>query len=108
MGGSIRRPHVLFAVEDVSLAQVVRLRQLAAQLDPLRYRVSFAAARFDPLIFEGTRFERHTLPSVSTARLERRLTLGLRLYDQATLARYVRDELAVLERLEPDLVIGDL
>jgi UDP:flavonoid glycosyltransferase YjiC (YdhE family) len=106
--GSVKRAHVLFAVEDVSLAQVVRLRQLAAQLDPARYRVSFAAARFDPLIFAGTRFERHTLPSVSTARLERRLALGLRLYDRATLARYVCDELALLEQLEPDIVIGDL
>lgn len=102
------RLHILFAAEDASLAQQVRLRQLAASLDPARYRVSFAAARFDPLVFGGTGFERHRLGSLPRARLERRLQLGLRLYDEATLAGYVRDELSLLEALQPDLVIGDL
>ena len=35
------------------------------------------------------------------------LAQGRPLYDEATLARYVRDDLALLDEVKPDLVIGD-
>jgi UDP:flavonoid glycosyltransferase YjiC (YdhE family) len=99
---------VLFVAEAVSLAQVVRLVTLAQSLEASRYEVHFASARFDDLIFRGTTFTRHTLSSLSPEVVERRVARGLRPYGRRTLARYVRDDLALFERVRPDLVVGDL
>jgi len=102
------RTRVLFVAENVSLAQVVRLRVLAGSLDPQRYEVVFACSEFDPLIFDGTAFERRTIHSMSAAQMHRRLSWGRRLYGRSTLAAYVRDDLALLERVQPAVVVGDL
>lgn len=106
--GTASKRRILFVAECVSLAQVVRLRQLAACLPPSHYEVHFAAAEFDPLVFGGLCAIGHHIDSMSPARLQRRLALGLRLYDDRTLASYVRQDLALLERVQPELVIGDL
>src|SRR5689334_10338080 len=98
---SASRTRVLFVAENVSLAQVVRLRVLAGALDPQRYEVVFACSEHDPLIFDGTRFERRALHSMSPAQMHRRMAWGMRPYDERTLARYVRDDLALLEAVEP-------
>jgi len=102
------RPRILFVAENVSLAQVVRLRVLAGSLDPQRYEVVFACSEFDPLIFDGTAFERRTIHSMSAAQMHRRMAWGRRLYGRSTLAAYVREDLALLERVQPALVVGDL
>lgn len=102
------RQRILFVAENVSLAQVVRLRVLAGSLDPARYEVVFACSEFDPLIFDGTAFTRRTIHSMSAAQMHRRMAWGRRLYGGRTLARYVRDDLALLEAVQPALVVGDL
>ena len=61
---SRRATRVLFVCEAVTLAQVVRLATLARALDPARYEVHFASARFDELIFAGTAFTRHHIHSL--------------------------------------------
>jgi UDP:flavonoid glycosyltransferase YjiC (YdhE family) len=94
--------------ENVSLAQVVRLRVLAGALDAQRYEIVFACSEHDPLIFDGTSFERRALHSMTAAQMHRRMAWGLRPYDERTLARYVRDDLALLEAVRPDLVVSDL
>nr|ANY58031.1 Glycosyl transferase [uncultured bacterium] len=93
--------------EDVTLAQVVRLYVLARSLDPERYEVHFACARFDPLIFEGAAFARHPIFTIDRKVVFRKLRSGSRLYDASILARYVRDELELFRELRPDVVIGD-
>lgn len=102
------RTRILFVAENVSLAQVVRLRVLAGSLDPQRYEVVFACSEFDPLIFDGTGFERRTIHSMSAAQMHRRLSWGRRLYGRSTLAGYVREDIELLERVRPALVVGDL
>lgn len=102
------RARILFIAENVSLAQVVRLRVLAGSLDPERYEVVFACSEFDPLIFDGTAFQRRVIHSMTTAQMHRRMAWGRRLYGMRTLARYVRDDLALLEAVQPALVVGDL
>jgi UDP:flavonoid glycosyltransferase YjiC (YdhE family) len=106
--GLICRTRILFVAENVSLAQVVRLRVLAGSLDPSRYEVVFACSEFDPLIFDGTAFTRRTIHSMSAEQMHRRMAWGRRLYGKRTLAGYVREDLALLEAVEPDLVVGDL
>ena len=102
------RRRILFVAEAVTLAQVVRLVTLARALDPARYDVHFASAVFDPLIFAGTAFTRHTIQSLPAAVVDARVAGGRRLYGVRTLARYVGEERELLRRLRPALVVGDL
>lgn len=104
----VARPRrVLFVAEDVTLAQVVRLAALAAGLDPARWEVHFACANHSELVFGGTSFRRWTVGSISPERVFRALDSGRRLYDERTLARYVEDDLRVLDEVRPDVVVGD-
>lgn len=102
---------VLFVAEAVSLAQVVRLVTLARALDARRYEVHFASAIFDDLVFGGAdtaHFIRHRVSSLAPEVVDRRVARGLRPYGTRTLARYVREELALFEATQPDLIVGDL
>ena len=103
-----RRVRVLLMAEDITLAQVVRLVALGGALDPQVYDVHFACARFDPLIFGGTRFTQHPIYTVDPKWAFRRLERGQRLYPTRVLARYVEEELALFAALKPDVVVGDL
>lgn len=101
-------PHrVLFVTENITLAQVVRLATLAQGLSRADYEVHFACSDFDPLIFEGTRFERWPLYTIDKEQGFKALAKGERLYDEKTLERYVTDELRVLDQVRPAVVIGD-
>jgi len=102
------RPRVLFVSEAVTLAQVVRLATLARTLDPSRYDVHFAASHFDELVFGGARFTRHDIFSLGPATVEARVAGGRRIYGRRTLARYVAEERALLRKVRPALVVGDL
>jgi UDP:flavonoid glycosyltransferase YjiC (YdhE family) len=97
---------LLFVVEDITLAQVVRLVKLASALPRDLYEVHFASAHFDPLIFAGTSFTQHPIYTFEGAL--KRLERGQRLYSRRILARYVEEELALFKRVKPDVVIGDL
>jgi UDP:flavonoid glycosyltransferase YjiC (YdhE family) len=105
----MRRRRILFVSEAVTLAQVVRLLVLARSLPRERYEVHFAAARFDELIFGGAPpMRRWLITSLSPQAVERRVRLGARLYGDRVLRRYLRDDLAVIDQVRPDLVVGDL
>jgi UDP:flavonoid glycosyltransferase YjiC (YdhE family) len=98
---------ILFVAEALTLAQVVRLLELARGVDRERYDVHFACRDFPELLFGDTDFERHALytiePESGLASVER----GERIYDAATLTRYVESEGELLSRVRPDLVVGD-
>ena len=102
------RKRILFVAEAVTLAQVVRLRVLAASLDPARYDVHFASSTFDPLVFAGTHFTRWHIASLTPHQVERAVARGSRIYSAATLSSYVDAELGLFDRVRPDLVVGDL
>lgn len=103
-----RRARVLFVAEAVTLAQVVRLVSLARGLDPRRYEVHFASARFDELVFASTPFVRHAISSPDPATVERAVARGARMYGTRDLARFVDEDLALFDAVEPDVVVGDL
>jgi UDP:flavonoid glycosyltransferase YjiC (YdhE family) len=102
-----RRRRVLFVAEAVTLSQVVRLAALAARLDRTRYEVHFACGAFDDLAFEGTGIEALPLFTIERNRALKKIERGERLYEASVLERYVEEELALFERVRPDLVIGD-
>lgn len=101
------RRRVLFVVENITLAQVMRLRVLAAGLDPERYEVHFASSEFDPLLFAGTDFKCWPLYTIERKAGMRALAKGDRLYETHTLERYVEHELQLFDTVKPDVVIGD-
>jgi UDP:flavonoid glycosyltransferase YjiC (YdhE family) len=104
--GSRRR--VLFVCEAVSLAQVARCAVLAASLDPDKTEVHFAAACFEPVVFEGTQFKRWDIRSITTQQVERAIRSGMRIHGRSALERYVDDEQRLFREIRPDVVIGDL
>jgi UDP:flavonoid glycosyltransferase YjiC (YdhE family) len=94
--------------EAVTMAQVVRLVALARALDPARYDLQFASARFDELVFAGTRFTRIPIHSLAPDVVARAVARGARIYDAKTLAAYADEDLRVLNAVRPALVVGDL
>ena len=101
------RRRLLFVVENITLAQVMRLRVLAAALDPERYEVHFASSEFDPVLFEGTQFRRWPVYTIDREAGLRALAKGDRLYETKMLERYIDDELRLFDAVKPDAVIGD-
>ncbi len=105
--GTQRRCRVLFFAEAVTLAHVARPRVLAAALDPDRFDVQLAVApRFEGAL-SGLTLRRWSLASIEPDRFLRSLARGTPLYDSATLERYVADDLELIRRIEPDVVVGD-
>lgn len=101
------RRRILFVTENITLAQVVRLATLAQGLPQDRYEVHFACSDFDPLVFDGTEFQRWPLFTIDREQGFKALAKGERMYDVKTLERYVADELRVLDEVKPHVVIGD-
>lgn len=104
------RTPVLFAVEAVTLAQVVRLWTLAQALDPARYDVHFASARFDERIFGagGVPMRRWPIRSLAPEVVDRAVASGKRIYERQTLSDYVEEQRALLREIRPAIVVGDL
>ncbi len=103
---SSARRRVLFVGEASTLAHAARPIALAAALPPDRYDVTLACPE--------TYF--HWVPDhVATVQLATqpprqflaRVANGRPPFDRATLERYVTDDLELLARLRPDVVIGD-
>jgi UDP:flavonoid glycosyltransferase YjiC (YdhE family) len=98
---------LLFVGEAVSLAHVTRPLVLARGLDRERYDVHFATDRRFAALVESEGIEVHELPSIAPEEFFSRIAAGRPAYDEETLRGYVRDELRLLARLSPDLVVGD-
>jgi UDP:flavonoid glycosyltransferase YjiC (YdhE family) len=101
------KPVILLVAEAVTLAHFARIVALANALDATRYEVVVAAdPRYADLAeLPGCAF--HPIESIPAAQFAQALARGKPLYDAATLARYVEDDLALLDRVKPDLVVGD-
>ena len=101
----MRTRRVLFFAESVTLAHVARPLALAAGLDP---------SALDVFVASDSRYRRFApsvhwlaLRSIDSARFLGSLAAGRPVYDAATLRAYVRDDLALIDQVKPDLVIGD-
>ena len=98
---------VLFLAEAATLAHIARPLALAASLDPACYRVVLACDDRCRWLTDHYAFERHALPSQPSGRFLEALAKGSPVFDAATLRAYVRDDLALMARTKPDLVVGD-
>ena len=100
------RRRVLLVAEAVSLAHVARPVVLASALAG-DHEVTVASAPVFDLCFRGTGLARESLESIPAATFLQRLAAGAPLYTKAELERYVDEDVALLRRLRPDVVIGD-
>ena len=107
MAGGMTKRRILFFAEAVTLAHVARPIALAATLDPERY-VSFLAcdARYSRFMASDTT-QALPLHSISSAQFLKSLARGSPVYDLATLRDYLREDLALIDRIQPDLIVGD-
>ncbi len=102
------RKKVLFFAETVTLAHIARCITLARALHSSgNYDIILAAdSRFDDII-GPLPFKRLPLFSLSTRSFTRKLAQGLPVYNMQTLISYVHEDVAIIESIQPDFVIGD-
>ena len=102
-----RKPVVLFVAEAVTLAHFARIATLAKALDSPAYEIAVASdlryADLEPSL--GCAL--HAIRSIPSAEFAHALAQGKPLYSVESLTQYVEDDLALLDSLKPDLVIGD-
>ncbi|HEV7816710.1 MAG TPA: glycosyltransferase [Janthinobacterium sp.] len=103
----MERRKILFIAEGVTLAHVGRPLALAHALDPQRFDIHFACTDGYEFCFKDSGFRHWPIHSISSARFLQALASGKPVYDEATLVRYVEDDLRLLDGLGPDLVVGD-
>jgi UDP:flavonoid glycosyltransferase YjiC (YdhE family) len=101
------RKKILFIAEAVTLAHVGRALTLAAALDRAQYDIHFACAEGYDFCFKDTVFTRWPINSISSRQFLAALAEGKPVYDEATLAGYVEEDLRLLKDISPDLVVGD-
>ena len=103
----VRPKRVLFFAEAVTLAHVARPIALAQSLDRAAYECTIACDTRYERFLQGGPFRHVPLGSISSAQFLAALATGSPVYSLNTLRGYVREDLALIERWQPDVVVGD-
>ena len=104
---SPRKRKILFLAEGATLAHIGRPLLLAQGLAPDQYDVTFARPASYAWVSANASFPIVDLNCQDSAAFARRLELGLPLYELPTLARYVEDDLDLIDKHHPDIIVGD-
>ncbi|MBC7174536.1 MAG: glycosyl transferase family 1, partial [Polyangiaceae bacterium] len=103
----MKKKRILFVVESITTAQVVRLLLLAQSLDRSRYEVFFATGDPSSRLFLGSGLDVRAIDTLPSTKIFARLEAGNRPYEKSDLKRYVEVDLALLDEVRPDLVVSD-
>jgi UDP:flavonoid glycosyltransferase YjiC (YdhE family) len=99
---------VLFFAEAVTLAHVARPAVLATGLDATRYEAHLAHChRYAGLLPATPRWVDHELTTIPSARFAEALRRGEPIYSEEVLRSYIEEDLALIDRVQPDVVVGD-
>lgn len=98
---------VLFFAEGATLAHVGRPFVLAQGLNPAHFDVSFARPHSYAWLTNDAAFRCLDLDCQESTIFAHRLDRGLPLYDFQTLTSYVEQDLALMDMIKPDVVVGD-
>ena len=107
--GAMRRARkrILFFAEGVTLAHVARPISLARSLDRDQFESTIAVhPRYEHLFTDG-RCTQVALGTIESDRFVNALAKGRPVYDLNTLRSYVREDLQLIARHKPDVVVGD-
>lgn len=102
-----RRHRVLMFCEGATLAHVTRPLSLLAWLPPSNYDVDIACSEQFTWALGEHREKYVPLYCQPSEEFGRRLARGVPLYDLETLKKYVDDDLKIISRACPDVIIGD-
>lgn len=101
------KPRILFFAEAVTLAHIARPLALAKALDPAIYDIYLASdERYRPLTGDLP-FAWLPIRSIPSEQFLRALTKGSPVFDLKTLEAYVREDLAIIGEISPDIIVGD-
>ena len=101
------KPVVLLVAEAVTLAHFARIVTLAKALDPDLYEVVVASDPRYASLEDSLGCAVQPIHSIPSAQFAQALAQGKPLYGAETLVQYVEDDLALLDQVKPDLVVGD-
>jgi len=106
--GEMRAPiSILFVCEAATLAHVVRLVSLAKRLAGTGVDICLATdPRYAALVGELP-FTVQPIFSMPSETFFRAIQRGTPIFDFPTLVQYVKDDLALLDRVRPNVVVGD-
>lgn len=99
---------ILFISEDITLAQIVRLKCLADSLKGLPLEVHFASSQFDSSLLGQPDFKLWKLKVIDKQQADKAVEQCKRIYEQPTLEQYIQDDLQLIDAVKPDLIVGDL
>jgi UDP:flavonoid glycosyltransferase YjiC (YdhE family) len=99
---------VLFVAEAATLCHVSRPLVLAQALDRDEYDVHFACTPAYHGLLADSSFTTWPLQSLPGHEFLRALANGRRLFELATLRRYVLEDLKLIQAVQPDLIVSDL
>ena len=101
------RPTILFIADAVTLAHVARPAALAQGLDANKFNVILACDPRYHTFLAGLPFPVRPLRSIPSEQFLRAAAQGRPLYDTQTLRDYVRDDLELMDAVQPAAVVGD-
>lgn len=101
------RQVILLVAEAVTLAHFARIAGLAKALDTARYEVVVASDPRYSNLEEPLGCAFYPIRSIPSAEFAQALARGRPLYSVETLSQYVEEDLVLLDRVKPDLVVGD-
>jgi UDP:flavonoid glycosyltransferase YjiC (YdhE family) len=104
---AMRAPRILFIGEAVSLAHVGRPAVLANLAKQAGYEVHFACGEAIASVARREGLDPIPLETIDPARFYGRLAKGKFFYTSDELEGYVRAEIALIDKIKPDLVVGD-
>jgi UDP:flavonoid glycosyltransferase YjiC (YdhE family) len=102
-----RKPRVMFWGEDLALSHVVRPLMLAKAVRDQYDTLFVTGDRYTQLV-ESYNITPHKTWTLSNEIFMQRLSHGLDGWLDSEISRQVDDELALINELSPDLVVGDL
>ena len=104
----MNKPRILFFAEARTLAHLARPYLLARSLDSDLYEIHFACSTAYERLFDYSNLTRWQLYSLSPTEFGEILERGGLLFPKHLLLKYVEDDLRLMEKVKPDVVVGDL
>ncbi len=101
------RKRLLFFAEAATLAHVARPMVLAQGLDRALYEVCFACHPRYQELFPALEKPCIPLDSISSDSFLAALAKGSPLYNEQRLTAYVEEDLAIIDQVKPNLIVGD-